>query len=155
MAILVGRVGWYSFWSDDGHFSSKRDLFLSLLPVVFLFFTSLHLSIAMWRYGTSLSLVVYPSYFNPWCKQFIGTLLLGAGQLFGEGWYTAMSNIGQVSFVLSIILEMNEVDKELVAEADFEDFLDEVEAYGNRICLGGSSVASNRNGKTTTASTMP
>lgn len=49
MAVLVGRAGWYSFWSDDGSFSSKRSLFLSLMPVVVLFFISLHLSIAMWR----------------------------------------------------------------------------------------------------------
>lgn len=75
--------------------------------------------------------------------------MLGAGQLFGDRWYTAMSNIGQVSFVLSIILEMKEVDKELVAEADFEEFLNEVEAYGDRISIEKS--ASDKNGKTSTA----
>lgn len=138
--VLAGRTGWSSVFFDDENSEDSDDgnvhLILSLIPILILFLTSFHHSISMWRYGTSKALVVYPSYFNPWVKQFLGTLFLGLGQLFNDSWYPATSNIGQALFILSLVLEMKEVDKELVAENGFQDFLDVVQEMGDH-SLGG------------------
>lgn len=136
--VLAGKVGWHDLVKSDRSNDFKLHLFLSLLPMGALFITNLFLSISMWKYGSSMALVIYPSYFNPWIQHFIGTLFMGIGQLFGEELYPSTSNIGQAIFLLSLVKEMKEVEKELDAEEEFEIFLESVKQVGN-------SVASNAN----------
>lgn len=134
--ILAGKTGWYNLLNGDETNSYKIHVILSLLPVLVLFVTNLIISISIWHYGASMALVVYPSSFNPWIQPFIGTILLGTGQIFGNSWYPATSNIGQVFFIFSLVREMKEINKEITAEITFEEFLDDVKEVGNVTSLG-------------------
>ena len=79
---LAGRAGWYVFFNEEGSLENKLHLFLSLIPIAVLVVYSFYLSIMLWRYGTSSSMIVHSSICNPWFYSFFGTLSMAAGHLF-------------------------------------------------------------------------
>ncbi len=62
---LTGREGWLALIEMEGPFDEKLHLFLSLLPIAVLVVVSFYLSIMLWRYGTSSSMIVHSSICNP------------------------------------------------------------------------------------------
>lgn len=62
---LAGRAGWWTLFKRTGTFQQQLHLFLSLLPIAVLVVVSFYLSIMLWRYGTSSSMIVHSSICNP------------------------------------------------------------------------------------------
>ncbi|KAL3770879.1 hypothetical protein ACHAW5_003967 [Stephanodiscus triporus] len=75
---------------------------------------------------------------SPWFYPFFGTLAMGAGQLFGDNLYAIMSNAGVLIFVITILILMNEVDKDMVANDDVACFLVQVAQKGDEIRVSPS-----------------
>jgi len=143
--VLVGRAGWVQFFRDPRTFEEKFYWFLSLMPGVVLVVCDFYFSLILWRYGTSYSMVVHSSCFNPWFSLFFGTLALGLGQCFPVGWFTISSNVGFIIYFLSIILLMKEVDKDMVVADDFDQFLEQIEIVGNKTSV--TNIIHNPNGQ--------
>ena len=55
------------------------------------------------------------------------------GQLFGEELYTVMSNAGMLIFVITVLLVMAEIDKDIVSTNDVACFLVQVAQKGDQI----------------------
>jgi len=127
---LAGTAGWWSLSFDD--LDGQLPLLLSLIPELVLIIVAFYLSIMLWRYGTESSMVVHSSICNPWFYAFFGTLAMGIGQLFGE-LYTFMSNLGVLIFIITILLLMVEVDKDMVATNDIACFLAAVALKGDEM----------------------
>jgi len=120
---LAGRVGWYYLvtepWTDE-----SLHVLLGVLPIGIASLASFYFSTALWRYGTTYSMVVHASPFNPWFSPFFGTIALVGGQWFDERWFPLLSNLGIFVFVESILLLFMEVNKDMEATTDLVDFLD-------------------------------
>jgi len=80
-------------------------------------------------------MVVYATYLNPWIYPFFGTVGLIAGQCFSTKWYLISSNIGFLILVISILLLMSEIDKDMKQTAELNDFLGRVKDLGNKISV--------------------
>jgi len=128
---LAGRAGWWALSSED--WSNRLHLLLSLIPTAVLTLVAFYLSIMLWRYGTESSMVVHSSICNPWFYPFFGTLAMGVGQFFDEQLYTIMSNAGMLIFIITILLLMGEVDKDMVVADDVAWFLVTVAKKGDQI----------------------
>lgn len=110
-------------------------------------------------------MVVHSSICNPWFYSFFGTLVsyhtyclpnntwlqwidvvsplsslqaMAVGQLFGEELYTVMSNAGVLIFIITILLVMAEVDKDIVNANDVACFLVQVSQKGDQIRVSRS-----------------
>lgn len=57
---------------------------------------------------------------------------MAVGQLFGTELYTVMSNAGMLVFIITILLLMAEVDKDIVKTDDIASFLVQVAQKGDR-----------------------
>jgi len=147
---LAGRAGWLALIEMEGPFDEKLHLFLSLLPIAVLVVVSFYLSIMLWRYGTSSSMIVHSSICNPWFYCFFGTLAMAAGQLFTEQLYPVMSNTGVLIFIIAIEAVMVEVDKDIVAIENEASFLVCVALKGDQISVARPSVIEQRNNNDTT-----
>jgi len=134
---LAGRAGWWALAGED--WDGKVHLLLSLIPTAVLTLVSFYLSIMLWRYGTESAMVVHSSMCNPWFYSFFGTLAMAVGQLFGEELYTVMSNAGMLIFIITILLLMVEVDKDINATTDVAYFLRVVAQKGDQIRIVTSS----------------
>lgn len=88
------------------------------------------------RYGTESAMVVHSSICNPWFYSFFGTLAMALGQLFGPALFPIMSNTGILIFIITILLLMAEVDKDIVATHDVACFLVQVAQKGDQIRVG-------------------
>lgn len=122
--VEAGRAGWVALLHDNENIiKTKVHFSLSLLPTVVLTICSFYFTVVCWRYGTSASMVVHASWMNPWFAPFIGTVALTVGQFFRLDWYPLTSNVGFVLYIISILLLMKEVDKDMVAADDFANFL--------------------------------
>jgi hypothetical protein len=131
-SYLVGRIGWWGLhpWTGQVH------LLLSLLPTMFLVLVAFYLSIVLWTYGASSSIVVHSSYLNPWCSQFFGTLCMAVGQCFGESLYLVTSHLGYLMLIWSdLYLMRSEISKEIIQTKDFEEFLQHVGMKGNEVSV--------------------
>lgn len=62
---LAGRAGWWTLIERQDSLEDELHLFLSLLPIAVLVVVSFYLSIMLWRYGTSSSMIVHSSICNP------------------------------------------------------------------------------------------
>ena len=80
-------------------------------------------------------MVVHSSYLNPWFYPFFGTLVLFGGQLFSSTWYPFTSNLGFMVFIISVLLLMSEIDKDMNVAAEFADFLNQVSKKGDAISM--------------------
>lgn len=78
-------------------------------------------------------MVLHSSICNPWFYSFFGTLAMAIGQLFAANLYTFMSNLGVLIFIITILLLMAEVDKDMVATNDVACFLAAVAQKGDEI----------------------
>ena len=78
-------------------------------------------------------MVVHSSLLNPWFFPFFGTVALTVGQIFPEQTYPLTSNIGFLVFIITLLLLMAEVDKDMVAADAFVDFLAQVSEKGKDI----------------------
>ena len=137
---LAGRAGWWTLFNKNVPFEQKLHLFLSLVPIAVLVIVSFYLSIMLWRYGTSSSMIVHSSICNPWFYCFFGTLAMAAGQLFAEQLYPIMSNTGILIFIITIEAVMVEVDKDIVAIENEASFLVCVALKGDQISVARPSV---------------
>ena len=121
----AGRVGWYYLiaetWTDD-----HLHVLLGLLPIGVSSLFSFYFCVALWRYGTTYSMVVHASPCNPWFSPFFGTLALCGCQFFGPRWFPLLSNLGIFVFVESVLLMFMEVNKDMEAANDLRDFLDAI-----------------------------
>jgi hypothetical protein len=72
---------------------------------------------------------------NPWFAPFFGTLGLTGGQFFGEEWYPVTSNLGFLIWIVSILLLMTEIDKDMVASEELTDYLGRVAKKGDAISV--------------------
>jgi len=133
---LAGRAGWWALSQEDW---DNIHLLLSLIPTAVLTLVSFYLSIMLWRYGTESAMVVHSSMCNPWFYLFFGTLAMFVGQLFGEELYTVMSNLGILIFIITILLLMAEVDKDIVKSNDEACFLVQVAQIGDQIRVASSA----------------
>mmetsp|Transcript_19219 Transcript_19219/g.31921 ORF Transcript_19219/g.31921 Transcript_19219/m.31921 type:complete len:342 (+) Transcript_19219:109-1134(+) len=122
---LAGRVGWYYLvtvpWTDE-----SLHVLLGILPIGIASLASFYFSAALWRYGTTYSMVVHASPFNPWFSPFFGTIALVGGQWFDSRWFPLLSNLGIFVFVESILLLFMEVNKDMHAATELVDFLDTI-----------------------------
>ena len=141
---LAGRAGWYVFFNEEGSLENKLHLFLSLIPIAVLVVYSFYLSIMLWRYGTSSSMIVHSSICNPWFYSFFGTLAMAAGQLFAEYLYPIMSNTGILIFIITVEAVMVEVDKDIVAIENEASFLVCVALKGDQISIALPSTVEQR-----------
>mmetsp|Transcript_60882 Transcript_60882/g.71231 ORF Transcript_60882/g.71231 Transcript_60882/m.71231 type:complete len:369 (+) Transcript_60882:112-1218(+) len=124
---LAGITGWISLIQDKRSWNEKVHILVSLLSPAFLVLTDGYLSVALWRYGTTRAMVVHSSYWNPWFSMLFGTIAFGVGQIFGQKeWYPLSSNLGLLILIISVILVMGEVDKDMEAAAQFTHFLSDV-----------------------------
>ena len=161
----AGRTGWWNLWTkeDGGQIWTILDthVLMSLIPPLVLVFFSTCLSIALWRYvilifhvvvcfltilvslvlccwkryGTSISMVVHSSFLNPWFFPLFGTIAIAAGQLFSVTYYPITSNTGFFIYVLTLVLLMVEIDKDIVKTAELTDFLERVAKKGDEISV--------------------
>merc|ERR1712176_1186621 len=76
--------------------------------------------------GTTYSMVVHASPFNPWFSPFFGTIFILGGQFFNTRWFPLLSNLGIFIFVESMLLLFMEVNKDMEANTEIVDFLDEI-----------------------------
>ena len=63
---------------------------------------------------------------------------MGGCQLFGENFYNIMSNAGVLIFVITILLLMSEVDKDMVANDHIASFLIQVARKGDELRVSPS-----------------
>lgn len=131
---VAGRVGWYYIiteaWTDD-----HLHVLLGVIPIGVASLFSFYFSIALWRYGTTYSMVVHASPCNPWFSPFFGTMALCGCQFFGPKWFPLLSNLGIFVFVESVLLMFMEVNKDMEAANDLRNFLDAID--GRRAELTG------------------
>jgi len=130
--VEAGRTGWSTLWKNDSNLETQIHVFLSLIPTAVLILCSFFLSMCLWRYGTESSMVVHSSILNPWFYPFFGTLALTGGQLFGTQWYCISKNIGFLILIISLLLLMLEVDRDINETVELMDFLDQVAKKGNQ-----------------------
>jgi len=133
---LAGRTGWYYLWTHLKDWTEgTTHVLLFLMPTACFALCCLYLSVTLWRYGAESSMVVYATYLNPWIYPFFGTVGLIAGQCFSTKWYLITSNIGFLILVISILLLMTEIDKDMKQTAELNDFLGRVKDLGNKISV--------------------
>jgi len=123
---LAGRVGWYYLITERWEDEKSLQALLAILPIGISSIASFYFSVALWRYGTTYSMVVHASPFNPWFSPFFGTIALLGGQFFNARWFPLLSNLGIFVFVESMLLLFMEVNKDMEANTEIVDFLDEI-----------------------------
>lgn len=64
---------------------------------------------------------------------------MGISQLFADNLYTIMSNAGLLVFIVTILIVMNEVDKDMIANNDIACFLVQVAQKGDESRVSVSS----------------
>ena len=121
-------VGWQYVFNTE--ISSKDTIaqsvraFMSLIPVSILVLANIYFAFVMWLYGSYRSMIIHSTYLNPWISLLFGTLTLAVTQILGgTGIYPLTSALGYVVLVISILILMVEVDKDMQAAAEFSDFL--------------------------------
>ena len=119
---LAGRVGWYYLVTQPWAPTSWHVL-LGILPSGISSLASFYFSAALWRYGTTYSMVVHASPFNPWFSPFFGTMALVGSQWFDVRWFLLLNNLGIFVYVESILLLFMEVNKDMEATTDLVRFL--------------------------------
>ena len=87
------------------------------------------------RYGTTSAMIVHSSCVNRWFAPFFGTLALTGGQFFTEEWYPLASNGGLIIFIITLLLLMSEIDKDMVQSEELVDYLDQVAKKGDEISV--------------------
>mmetsp|Transcript_38943 Transcript_38943/g.44443 ORF Transcript_38943/g.44443 Transcript_38943/m.44443 type:complete len:363 (-) Transcript_38943:32-1120(-) len=123
---LAGRIGWYYLITESWEDEKSFQALLAILPIGISSIASFYFSIALWRYGTTYSMVVHASPFNPWFSPFFGTIALLGGQFFNARWFPLLSNLGIFVFIESMLLLFMEVNKDMEANTEIVDFLDEI-----------------------------
>lgn len=133
--VEAGRTGWSTIWKSENDLETRIHVFLSLIPTAVLILCSFFLSMCLWRYGTESSMVVHSSIFNPWFYPFFGTLALTGGQLFGTEWYSFTKNLGFLILIITLLLLMLEVDRDINETVELMDFLNQVSKKGDEISV--------------------
>jgi hypothetical protein len=130
---LDSRCGWVCLFRDGRPWDKKVHMLLSLIPTGILILCNAYFSFLLWRYGTEFSIVVHASILNPWFSLSFGTGAMAATQIFGyPPYFSCTSNLGLLIFIVSILLLMVEVDKDMVAADEFADFLAQVARKGDK-----------------------
>mmetsp|Transcript_4931 Transcript_4931/g.6030 ORF Transcript_4931/g.6030 Transcript_4931/m.6030 type:complete len:347 (+) Transcript_4931:80-1120(+) len=145
---LAGKSGWWNVFREEGF---AENVMISLIPTAILVMCSFVLSTALWRYGTSTSMIVHSSFLNPWFAPFFGTLALTVGQFFTAKWFAVTSNSGLLVYTITLILLMRQIDRDIVSFAEFTDFLHQVAKKGNEITVHNLIQASNKSNQGSTS----
>ena len=139
---LDPRCGWVCLFKDGRPWDEKVHILLSLIPTGILILCNAYFSFLLWRYGTEFSIVVHASILNPWFSLSFGTGAMAATQIFGyPPYFPCTSNLGLLIFIVSILLLMVEVDKDMVAADEFADFLAQVARKGDKTSVTKKSPA--------------
>ena len=80
-------------------------------------------------------MIVHSSCLNRWFAPFFGTLALTGGQFFTEKWYPLASNCGLLIFIITLLLLMSEIDKDMVESEELADYLEQVAKKGDEISV--------------------
>lgn len=131
---LAGKTGWWRL-VEPLETNELVSILMSLIPAAILITCSFVLSTALWRYGTSTSMIVHSSFLNPWFAPFFGTLTLAAGQCFTSKAFAVASNFGLLVYTITLILLMRQIDRDIVSFAEFSDFLHQVAKKGDEITV--------------------
>jgi hypothetical protein len=121
-SAYAGRVGW-SFVIEQTFTEEQISVVLSLVPMATVSMACLYFSLALWKYGTTASMVVHSSPLNPWFSPLFGTLALFGSQWFGLRLFSILSNMGIFIYTESILYLLLEVNKDLQAASELNDFL--------------------------------
>lgn len=80
-------------------------------------------------------MIVHSSFINPWFGPFFGTLILVLGNVVTGRWFAVSSNTALLIYTITLILLMRQIDRDIVAFAEFTDFLRQVAKKGNEITV--------------------
>ena len=80
-------------------------------------------------------MIVHSSFINPWFGPFFGTLILVLGHVVTGRWFAISSNTALLIYTVTLILLMRQIDRDIVAFAEFTDFLRQVAKKGNEITV--------------------
>lgn len=123
----AGRTGWATVirgeWNNEG---ATWHIFLSLLPMALVGLCCLYFSVLLWRYGSSFSMKIYPSFLNPWVSPLFGTLCLLGGQCFGPNLFPVLSRSGIWLYQLCFLRVIYEVRHDIQQAGDLGHFLDAI-----------------------------
>jgi hypothetical protein len=118
----TGRVGW-SFVIQQPFTEEQISVVLSLVPMATVSMACLYFSLALWKYGTTASMVVHSSPLNPWFSPLFGTLAMFGSEWFGLRLFSILSNLGIFIYTVSILYLLLEVNKDLQAASELNEFL--------------------------------
>lgn len=121
---MAGRTGWSTLIKEPWVPSASFHVFLSLLPMALVGFCCLYFSLLLWRYGSSFSMKIYASFFNPWVSPIFGTISLLICQCFGPDLFPVMSRTGIWVYQLCFLRVMYEVRYDIKQAGDLGHFLD-------------------------------
>jgi hypothetical protein len=119
----TGRAGW-SFVVQQPFTAEQVSVVLSLTPMAVTSLACLYFSLALWKYGTTSSMVVHSSPLNPWFSPLFGTLALIGTQWCGLRLFSILSNLGIFIYTESILYLLLEVNKDLQAAYELNEFLE-------------------------------
>lgn len=122
----AGKTGWFKLFEKNFKAYEEPYLILSFVPEGVLILCSLYLGAILWRYGSASSIVVHSSFFNPWCYLFFASIINICTQFFSLGIYPLTSNIGYIVFIISILMLLIEIDKDMDHAEDFANFLSQI-----------------------------
>jgi len=125
----MGVTGFLEFAEEGGE--KREGAFAALIPWLVVSICNIYLTLTLWKYGSFSAMVVHTSYFNPWMWPMIGTcFLIGCFCVKYENFLIA-SNTGIVIMTISILFLMKEIDRDLLAQEEFSNFLRNVSKTGN------------------------
>lgn len=124
---LAGQTGWVTVIKEDWNESGANwHIFLSLLPITLVGLCCFYFAILLWRYGSSFSMKIYPSFLNPWVSPIFGTLCLLTGQCFGPNLFPVLSRSGIWLYQLCFLRVIYEVRHDIQQAGDLGHFLDAI-----------------------------
>jgi len=127
----AGTIGWAELLGNGIENANRPQVFYDLLPWGVVSICNLYLTFTLWRYGSFSAMVVHDFYINPWIWPLVGTSCILI--CFSVKMHSISSNAGIVIMMISILFLMREVDKEILAQEEFSNFLKSVSNVGNAI----------------------
>mmetsp|Transcript_20678 Transcript_20678/g.62913 ORF Transcript_20678/g.62913 Transcript_20678/m.62913 type:complete len:335 (+) Transcript_20678:120-1124(+) len=133
----AGQTG-YADLTDGDH---NEHVFFALVPSMVLAVYVLYFGIALWKYGTSISLTVYSSRANPWVITLIGAIGQVVGQSFSGSVYPVTSNGGEAFLLTTIVALIPHMVRDIEDLEKFAEYLEDAEEGKTLDGSIGSSIA--------------
>lgn len=121
---VAGQVGW-SYVIEELLTYQQGQVVLSLVPMTVVSACCFYAALRLWNYGTNLSMVVHHSIplLNPWKLPFFGTVALFGGQWFGLRFYSILSNVGILLYVMTMLFLIHQIQMDVSEAEELNDFL--------------------------------